>query len=95
MDLTLDSRVRRRPEPLFGDIDGQIVILAADGQRYHHLNGSATRIFELLEAAEARPVRWLCDQLQREYAVARERLEREVLAALGTLVARGLASVDG
>lgn len=70
---------------------GELVGVHLERGKYFALNGGGRHIWELI--AEPRSVAEVCDLLEEEYAVERERLEAEVLEFLKALVAHDMAAV--
>jgi len=76
------------------DLGGETVLLSMQSAMYYGLDEVGTRIWELL----GQPIRVsdICDAIEREYDVERERCEADVLALLRDLAAKGLIEVtDG
>jgi coenzyme PQQ synthesis protein D (PqqD) len=82
-DLTLESVVARRAEPLTAPVDGELVMLDPRRSRYFGLDAVGHRIWELLESP--RSVGALCTELQREFDVDAESCQGDVLAFLEQL----------
>jgi hypothetical protein len=76
------------------DLGGETVLLSMQSAMYYGLDEVGTRIWELL----GQPIRVsdICDAIEREYDVERERCEADVLGLLRELAAKGLIEVtDG
>lgn len=86
--LTLDTRISRKDDVLASKLDGETVLFDVVAGNYYAYDAMGSRIWDLL--FEPQTVGHLCQSLTREYAVDAERCEREVLAFLGDLSARGL-----
>lgn len=91
--IDLDTRIARSPEPLTGDLDGEVVLLSADSDRYFGLNLVGSRVWELL--AEPSTASALIERLLEEYAVSRPDCEREVLQFLHEMHDRRLVELAG
>jgi len=75
------------------DLDDEAVVLSLEGGVYFGLNPVGTRIWRLVQ--QPRTVREVRDCLVGEYDVDPRRGERDLLAFLGQLVAKGLVTVNG
>jgi hypothetical protein len=76
------------------DLAGEAALLDFRSGIYYGLDEVGARIWKLI--AEPRTVGEICDTIFAEYDVEAEVCERDVVALLGELVARGLAeSRDG
>lgn len=83
------ARVFAVPREVIGEVlEGESVLLDTVTGRYFALNGSATRMWELL--ASGSDVAATLDQLEREFATDRAILARDLDAFIGVVVARGL-----
>ena len=90
IDLTcVVSRVNDNPA---ATLDGEVVLLGMEQEKYYWLTGVARRIWELLERPIA--VSGLVDQLLLEFAIARPECEADVLAFLGQLSAERLLRIE-
>jgi len=90
-DLTLESVVARRAEPLTAPVDGELVMLDPRRSRYFGLDAVGHRIWELLESP--RSVEALCSELQGEFDVDAESCQGDVLVFLGQLAEAELVEV--
>lgn len=70
------------------EIGGETVILDKEGGRYFGLDPVGTRMWHLITAAL--PLAQICDRLEAEFEVSRERLEHDVEALAGELTERRL-----
>ncbi|HYP48842.1 MAG TPA: PqqD family protein [Thermoleophilaceae bacterium] len=87
----MDARpIRPNPDVVHQQLEGEIVLVHLRTNRIYSLNRSGGRVWELLGAGRDRA--GILDQLQQEFAVAREELEREVDSLFERLSAQGLAS---
>lgn len=89
--ITLTHRLRRSDDVLFQNLDGEAVLLDLTGEAYFGLNEVGTRVWELLETTPL--LGDVCERLQLEYEVDRERAAADLLGLASRLVESGLASV--
>jgi hypothetical protein len=76
------------PSVVFRELDGELVLLNLDSGVYFGLDAVGTRIWTLLlEHGTTGPV---CAQMEREYEVGREQLERDVGRLVHELQEKGL-----
>jgi hypothetical protein len=85
--------IRRKGELLEAEMDGELVALHVENGTCYGFNGTATRIWALVE--QPRTLAQLCDSLVEEYAVDRATCERQVVALLRELQADGLVEISG
>jgi hypothetical protein len=93
-DISMASIVVATKDQVSSDLGGETVLLSMQSAMYYGLDEVGTRIWELL----GQPIRVsdICDAIEREYDVERERCEADVLALLRDLAAKGLIEVtDG
>lgn len=83
--------VQRRGAPLFTRLDDELLALDPAAGLCYSLNSTAARVWELIDSPT--PVRVLCDELEREFAVDRPTAERDVVELLGRLRDAGLIEV--
>lgn len=86
-----DVFIERRDGLVEAEVDGELVALHVENGKCYGFNGTATRIWLLLE--EGKSLAQLCEALSREYAVRSDDLEAEVLGFVRDLQADGLVSV--
>ena len=90
--ITLESRFIISKEALFRDLDGEAVILNLDAGTYYGLNAVGTRMWQLLERhGLLKPV---FEELCREYDVAPNDLERDLIALVARLAEVGLGRIQ-
>ena len=82
-ELSIDSVVVRRAEPLTTPVDGELVILDMRRGHYLGLDPIGRRIWELLE--HPRSVEALCATLEGQYAVSAQTCRADVLVLLEQL----------
>lgn len=89
--LNLNARVKPSPDALIQPTGGEAIVLDIASERYFGLNQVGARLWTLLQsdpdlaAAHA--------QLLREFDVAPERLEHDLLAIVTELADAGLVTV--
>jgi hypothetical protein len=85
------SRVRRSAEVLHRDIDGETVLVDLGSGRFFGLDPVGARVWDGLGTETTAAA--LVDRVVAEFAVARPRAEKDVLALLGDLAAKGLVEI--
>lgn len=86
--LTLDSRVRQHPDTVACDMNGEMVILDMELEKYFGLNPPGSLIWNQLQKTPR--IAELCDALEASYAVSRAQCEADTLTLIGQLLERGL-----
>lgn len=86
-----DFLVSRRAELIETEVDGELVALHIDNGTCYGFNGTATRIWALLE--RPRRVSELREELTREFDVDDETCERQLGELLKELEADGLVEL--
>ena len=84
--------LRPSPDVVYQELEGEIVLVHLRTNRIYSLNRTGARVWELLGEGQDRTE--MLAQLEREFEVAREELEREVESLFTQLSAEGLASWD-
>lgn len=92
MEPSLTARVTPSTEVLFQEIGGESVLLDLASESYFGLDDVGTRIWELLQVQG--DLGAVFDQILGEYEVEPTRLEQDLLAHIGELVAAGLVTVS-
>jgi Coenzyme PQQ synthesis protein D (PqqD) len=82
-ELSLETVVVRRAEPLTASVDGELVMLDPQRSHYFAIDSIGSRVWELLERPVA--VEELCTTLEGEFDVAPETCRTDVLAFLEEL----------
>jgi coenzyme PQQ synthesis protein D (PqqD) len=82
-ELTLETVVARRGEPLTADVDGDLVMLDRSQGRYFGVDRVGHRIWDLLERPQT--VGDICTELQGQFDVAAERCRADTLDFLAQL----------
>ncbi len=87
-----DALVRRRGGLIEAEVDGELIGLEVEQGVCYGFNGTATRIWELIE--EPKKVSEIRDALLAEYDVDAETCERELRAVLAELEGDGLVAME-
>ena len=80
------------PNVIFEELEGQTVLLQLEGGVYYRLNGSGSRIWELIQ--EHGDLEKIHSTLENEYHVDAETARRDVARLVADLEGRGLVVVD-
>ena len=83
--------IERRGGLIEAEVDGELVALHVENGKCYGFNGTATRIWLLLE--DGKTLSQLCDALSREFEVATDRFKAEVMDFVRELEADGLVAV--
>jgi hypothetical protein len=78
-----DTVLQRKPDMLFNEIDGEVVMLSIENSEYYGMDKVGSRIWELLEQPIA--YRELLTKLIEEYEVTEQQCNRDTLAFLKKL----------
>jgi len=89
--ISLDTSVIAAQDTVYRQLEGEAIVLDLNSGVYFGLNPVGSRIWELLQNAVT--VRGVCDQMEREFAVDRAVLERDVVALVGRLLDKGLVEL--
>jgi len=91
MHVSLGSAVVAGSDVVVRELDGELVMLNLESGMYFGLDKVGTRIWQLIHeyGSLQRVFERMCD----EYDVAPDRLERDLLALVGALSAKGLVKV--
>jgi hypothetical protein len=89
--LSLDTPVSQNPEVVSREVEGELVLLDLESATYFGLNQVGSRVWTLV--SELGSLRKVCEAMEREYAVPREQLERDVLSLARELRDKGLLVV--
>jgi hypothetical protein len=88
-----EDRFVVNPSVVFRELDGETVLLNLDSGVYFGLDAVGTRVWTLLlEHGTTGPV---CAQMEREYVVERQELERDVQRLVRELRQKGLLVAAG
>ncbi|EAU55006.1 lasso peptide biosynthesis PqqD family chaperone [Mariprofundus ferrooxydans] len=80
MALNMSDVVRRNPEIVHSDMDGETVMMSVNEGSYYGLNGVGSQIWELLE--QEMSVDAICTELLGHFDVEEEQCRSEVLTFL-------------
>jgi len=80
MSLEMQNLVRRNPEIVHSDMDGETVMMSVSEGNYYGLNGVGSQIWELLE--QEMSVAAICDELLGRFDVSNAQCHSEVVAFL-------------
>ncbi len=80
MTLSLDSVLRRQPGADDSSLNGEVVVLDAEGKRVRALNGTAARVWQLLDGR--RSVADICAAIAAEFDARADAIEADVLSFL-------------
>lgn len=89
--MNLSTKLVRNNSLTTAELDGEVVMLSLETDRYYGLNSVGSRIWELFE--QPKTLAEVCDTLLSEYDVTREQCEREVFAIAQKLLDEKLANV--
>ncbi len=89
--MHLDQVVARSPQTASRIIDGEAVVLTADDSTFRVFNPVGTRIWDLL--ASPSMVRQIAAQICAEFEVAETQAQRDVVAFLQELAAKGMVTL--
>jgi hypothetical protein len=89
--LSPDQRVAMSPDVIYRTIGEEAVLLNLETGIYFGLDPIGTRIWEL---ALEHDVRTVCRTLEAEFDATPEVIERDVLALLDSLLAKGLLTTN-
>jgi Coenzyme PQQ synthesis protein D (PqqD) len=89
--LSLDASLSPNPEVVSREVEGELVLLDLESATYFGLNHVGSRVWTLV--GELGSLRKVCETMEREYAVPREQLERDVLGLARELRDKGLLVV--
>jgi len=86
MTLTMNSVVKRRPEIVHSDMDGEIVMMSIEQGEYYGIDAIGAEIWTMLE--EARSIREICASLCERYDVDESVCQQDVMRFLEQMVER-------
>jgi hypothetical protein len=92
-DISLERQVRISDDAVFRELDGEAVILQLESGMYFGLDTVGTRLWQLLAAHGA--LRPAYDAALREFEVAPDVLERDLLQLVSQLADKNLVVVSG
>lgn len=91
--ITRDSVIVVSRDQVASDLAGETVLLSLKTARYYGLDNVGARIWALVR--EPITVSAICETIAREYDVAPERCEADVVRFLDELASQGLIEVRG
>lgn len=83
MSLSLETILRRQPGADDSALNGEVVVLDAEGRMVRALNGTAARVWQLLDGRNS--VRDICKTLCAEFDAGAEAIEADVISFLNHL----------
>jgi hypothetical protein len=92
MKITLESIVKRNPEMVSGNMDGEVVMLSLQRGEYFGLDKVGSRIWELLEHSTS--VGTIKAALLEEYEVDEPTCEKDLIEFLEDLQNKDLITVS-
>jgi hypothetical protein len=87
--LTRDTTVKRNPQLIAADMDGDTVMMSIESGEYFGLGGVGTRVWELIDTP--RTLAQLTQTICAEYEVDAATCEADISRFLADLLANGLA----
>lgn len=90
--VALDARVRRRPDVLSRELEGETVMVELTGGAYYGLNAVGTRVWELI--GDGTTVRAVLAALLEEFEVDPAVAQCDVLALLEQLAEKRLVALE-
>ena len=86
-----DTLLQRKPDLLFNEIDGEVVMLSIENSEYYGMDKVGSRIWQLLE----KPMRFreLVAKLMEEYEVSEEQCTIDTLAFLKKITDKKLVNL--
>lgn len=91
-EISLASTVVVSPRQVSTELGNEVVVLGAEAGQYFGLNEVGARVWALVQTPNQ--VRVICQSIVDEYEVTSEQCERDVLALLHDLQAKGLIHVE-
>lgn len=91
-DLQAQTVIRRNPDLVSTDLDGEVVLMSIEQGNYYGLERTARRIWEMLEQPQALDA--LCVQLSREYDAPSEVIESDVKTFLGKMAKERIVTLS-
>ena len=91
MTITFGNRLRPADEVLVSVVDGEAVLLHLGRECYFGLNDTGTAMWAALATADS--IEAAVEQLERDFAVARDLLRRDVTAFVARLLEHELVQI--
>ena len=86
--IPLDQIVRRNEKTASRVLAGEAIVLTPNDSKIHSFNETGSRIWELLD--EEPTVKEIVAQIRGEFEVSEEQAQRDVIAFLEELAAKGI-----
>lgn len=93
MDITAKSIIRRNPDIIHTDMDGETVMMSMEQGEYYGLDKTASTIWNMLE--EGLTVAQICESLCRKYDVPAQQCEADTIPFLQDMAAHDVIQVSG
>lgn len=92
MDIEPETVLQRKPDLLYNEIDGEVVMLSIENSEYYGMDKVGSRIWDLIE----KPItlKQLIDKLMEEYEVSEQQCAEDTLIFLYKLLHKKLLTVD-
>ena len=84
MAISPDTLVKRNPELVHSDMDGETVMMSIEQSEYYGLDSVGTRIWNLIE--EEMSVSDICTSLVSEYEVEKQQCQQDVIHFLQDMI---------
>jgi hypothetical protein len=89
--LNSSIKLKRNPEMVFSEMDGEIVMMSIENSEYYGLDPVASRIWELLE--QPATIAQLVEKLLEEYEVDYDTCLKDVIAFSDELLEKKILSL--
>ena len=90
--ITDNSIIKRLPDHVATEIDGEAVVLEMKSGTYYGMRDVSALVWSL--TAEPRTLREICVAVMAEYDIDAERCDRDVKAFVSTLASAGLLEIS-
>jgi hypothetical protein len=87
-EITSETRLQRKSDLLFNEIDGEVVMLSIENSEYYGIDKVGSRIWELLEKSIS--FKELINKLMGEYEVSEQQCMDDTLDFLSILIEKKL-----
>ncbi len=87
-----DTIIQRKPDLLYNEIDGEVVMLNIENSEYYGMDQVGSRIWELLEKPVS--MKQLISRLTKEYEVNEQQCTEDILTFLQDLIGKNLILTD-
>ncbi len=92
MAIDMADRLRRREEPVFSSVDGELLGVDTRTGLAYGLNATASTVWGLIDTWTTLGA--VCEQLERSYVVDRATCVGQVAELLGKLAEAGLIEIE-